>query len=93
MPAQQLAAKVVDQGLDLVVPGIERVQGPDQSEIRFFKKADQNEASRIAEAFQRLGVPVRVRDLSPRYETSERIRPRHFELWLGNDFPGRAIGR
>jgi hypothetical protein len=34
-----------------------------------------------------LGVRVVVRDLSSRYEGSLRIRPRHFELWLGNDFP------
>jgi hypothetical protein len=90
-PAQTLATQIANgQGLDVLVPGIERVNGPDRSELRFFKKTDQAEAARIAQALARLGTAVSVKDLSARYESSDRIRTRHFELWLGDDFPATA---
>jgi hypothetical protein len=84
--AAQRAASQLATGQDLTVPGIERAQGPNQSELRFFKKADRAEADRLAEMLKRLGVAAVVRDLSGRYDTSDKIRPRHFELWLGPDF-------
>jgi hypothetical protein len=86
--AQTLATQIASvQGLDLVVPGIERVAWRNRSELRFFKKTDQQEAARIVQDLRRFGAAVSVRDLSARYEGSDRIRPRHFELWLGDDFP------
>jgi hypothetical protein len=85
--AQRLASQLRAGPDALVIPGIQRIQGPGRSELRFFKKAERTQAEKIAERLRQLRVPVELRDLSGRYETSEQIRPRHFELWLGPEFP------
>jgi HEAT repeat protein len=87
--ARRLASAVrTSLGQELVVPGIEKVPGPSQSELRFFKKAERQDAEKIAETLRAMGVPVEVRDLSARYEGSPQVRPQHFELWLGDNFTG-----
>lgn len=86
--AQDLRERLVSAlGSDFSVPGIERRDGPTSSELRFFKKAEEDEANRIAKMLKDLGLSVAVRDLSNRYEDSKSIRPRHYELWLSTRYP------
>ena len=85
--ARSVATRLTEAlGSGFVVPGIERKRGPTRSELRFFKSGEAAEAGRIAAKLAELGVGVELKDLSARYEASSEIRPRHFELWLGDDF-------
>jgi hypothetical protein len=73
----------------VAVPGIELVGGraPADSELRFFRKADADEAGRIADRLRRAGLRVRPTYVAG-YEASTRVRPRQLELWLAAE----AIG-
>lgn len=85
--AEDFKSKLEQQGLGLVVPGIERLDvGPTRtSELRFFREVDRAEADRIGQALRDEGVSdVTVKKI-PGYEESTMIRPRHFELWLKGD--------
>lgn len=85
--ARSLAAQLIDKlGSDFVVPGIERKPGPKKSELRFFRSSERADAERVQQTLRQLGVNVELVDLSSRYETSTRIRPRHLELWLNDQY-------
>lgn len=71
--------------IGLVVPGIELKPGPKDTELRYFKSAEKEEAQSIAKALSQLGITAKLTDLSKRYENSTGIRPRHYELWLGRN--------
>ena len=72
----------VEQLRDTVVPPFERLRiGPRTSELRYFRRGDEAEARAIADAINRVGPSVEVKYVEG-HETSDRIRPRHFELWL-----------
>lgn len=82
-PAAKRAGEQV-KAAGFVVPGIERMvdKGPQVTELRYFRKADEAEAKRLQTVLQRAGVAVRLSDLSASYENSKSIRPGHFELWF-----------
>ena len=67
----------------LVVPGIQRVgaKSPKISQLRYFKKSEENEAKRILQIIGEKGYKVSLEYISG-YEDSKAIRPMHFELWF-----------
>ncbi len=69
-----------DVGLN--VPGIELRPGPARTEFRFFKQAEEGEATKIYNALREMGIQAELVDLSSQYEDSEQIRARHYELWF-----------
>lgn len=71
----------------LNIPGIELKEYSFQiSQLRVFKKDEIELANKIADVVAEFGgISIEVVDLSNRYPNSS-IRPRHFEIWLGNDF-------
>ena len=69
----------------LVVPGIELKAGPQNTELRYFKREEEEEAQSIVDALSELGIRVILTDLSARYQDSTGIRPRHYELWFGRN--------
>ena len=75
--AEQLEAR------GYVVPGIERLVnvGPNSSQLRFFRESDKQEARQILDALESLGLGVGL-EHTRGYETSDAIRPRHYELWF-----------
>jgi hypothetical protein len=78
--AEALAASLASAGW--VVPGIELLDvGPSVSELRYFRDTDSDEAVRIADALRSAGTPVTPKKVSG-YESSTKIRPGHYELWL-----------
>jgi hypothetical protein len=77
-------AKSLGARADVDIPGIERLDtGPKTTELRFFRKAEEQEARQIAEAITALGTPA-VATYIPGYEGSTNIRQRHYELWVAN---------
>lgn len=76
--AREIGLKL--RGLGYIVPGIERVpQGPDRSEVRYFKKTDEGEGKRLAEA---VGGGAEAKYVAG-HEDSKTLRARHFEVWFG----------
>ena len=82
--ARKLEERHADQGL--VVPGIELKAGPKRTALRYFSKAEKEEANRLTESLNELGLPTVSRDAS-RYVRKKKgrstIRLRHYELWVG----------
>lgn len=75
-------AKKIATNPNVVVPGIQRVaQTPTINEIRYFKLAEAIEAQEYAKSLRGLGVDA-VAKYIPGYESSQKLRPRHYELWL-----------
>jgi hypothetical protein len=86
--AQRAQAVSLIKGLgaraDVYVPGIERLdRGPKTTELRFFRKAEEQEARQIAEAITTLGTPAAATYVQG-YEGSTTIRQRHYELWIAD---------
>jgi hypothetical protein len=68
------------EGQGFVVPGIQKVSsGPNNTELRFFRSSEAEEAAKAAGALPIFGAKV---TLVKGYENSEGIRPRHYEVWL-----------
>lgn len=66
------------RAMGYIVPGIERLdQGPPRSQVRYFKKADEPEARRLAAAVGQAEAAY-----IEGHEESTQIRARHFEIWL-----------
>lgn len=75
-------AKQIAINPDIVVPGIQRVdQAPTETEIRYFKLADAVEAQGFEKALRDLGVDATAKYI-PGYESAQKLRPRHYELWI-----------
>jgi hypothetical protein len=68
-----------------IVPGIERLveKGPRDTELRFFRNAEEKKATRITGLLEKMGIKATLSDLSATYENSQAIRPGHYELWFG----------
>jgi hypothetical protein len=56
--------------------------GPDQTQLRLFKKVDAKEAARLLIALKKQLTRIVLLDLSPTYDQMNSIRPGHLELWL-----------
>ncbi|MDH7444964.1 hypothetical protein [Aquimarina sp. 2201CG14-23] len=68
------------------VPGIElKEYSFQESQLRVFKKEELKLARKIVNVVRDFGASIQVVDLSKRYPNAN-IRPRHFEIWLGDEF-------
>jgi len=83
--ASEVVAELQRQGY--IVPGIENVGAkaklPRTSQLRYYQTDSiaQGDTKDITETLGRLGV-----NLSPVSLNSSAVRPRHYELWFGQDF-------
>lgn len=75
---------------EIQVPGVELISAsPNNSELRCFRKGE-CESAYLQEIHNLLKQPfadLEIIDLSERYKGSTRIRPKHFELWVGKNTP------
>jgi hypothetical protein len=80
--AREIGFKLENAGFS--APGIERLVeiGPNTNQLRFFRKAEVDEAAKIVDFLSSIGIETELVDLSAKYETSSAIRPRHYELWF-----------
>lgn len=79
--AAEVASKL-SQDTNIVVPGIQKVdEATSANEIRYFKLADAVEAEELSKQLSKYGVKTVTKYLSG-YESPEKLRPRHYELWL-----------
>lgn len=77
-------AKQLAQNASVIVPGVQKVeQAPNSNEIRYFKLAEAVEAEGLAKALKELGFDARTKYV-PGYESSQKLRPRHYELWMSS---------
>jgi hypothetical protein len=82
-PAKQLA-DTLESSANVVVPGVRRVgTGPSETELRYFKSEERQEAEQIANDLTSLGLKVETKYV-PGFESSNKIRPRHYELWISS---------
>lgn len=71
---------------ELVVPGIQKVAAvPNATELRYFKLADAVEADGYAKTLASHGIATSSKYV-PGYESSQKLRPRHYELWISSDW-------
>ena len=85
--AKDLAAKLTNSVERLVVPGVQLIRNTlSMNELRYFRPEDRDDANRIAAKLVEFGLKVKAVDQSiyARRQNSK-LRPRHFELWLGPD--------
>ena len=67
------------------VPGIQLVEtNLGNNELRYFKISEKAQAEKIAEKITALGLAVDAKYIRG-HETSTKIRPRHYELWIGGN--------
>ncbi|HUL12940.1 MAG TPA: hypothetical protein VLU73_12335 [Methylococcaceae bacterium] len=79
--AEEIRAVLKKSGF--VVPGIETLTtGPTTTEVRYFRKADEGQATRIADLLKDKKVPNVVTKYIGRFEGSNRIRPGQVEIWF-----------
>ncbi len=62
--------------------------GPGTSQVRYFRKAEADEAGKIVKLLANDKVPIEAQYISG-YENSDWIRPRHYEIWFAAGQPGR----
>lgn len=75
-------ARQVSVDPNIVVPGVQRVdQAPAANEIRYFKLAEAIEAQGFAKSLRGFGIDAATKYI-PGYESTQKLRPRHYELWL-----------
>jgi hypothetical protein len=74
--------------LGYVVPGIERIvdTGPRNSQLRYFRNTEKEEAVKIIDVLDQIGVRLNLEYIRG-YEESDKIRPGHFEIWFAADEP------
>ncbi len=74
-------------GRSIVVPGIQLVnQTADETQLRYFKEIDREEAYEMADYLRKLGCSVADPvSLAVRYNEDKRVRPRTYELWVAGD--------
>ena len=85
--SQSSQAKAIVEGLEkegYVVPAIEKTKGMNLSitELRYYRKAEAEEALKIVNSLKVMKVNVRLVDRSSENENSQNIRARHYELWF-----------
>jgi hypothetical protein len=83
--AQVIRKALQDAGY--IVLGIEYVptaRGLETTDVRFYHAAEKGEAEKIAKLLKNAGEPTVSPKYLPQYETSTRVRPNHFEVWLAH---------
>jgi uncharacterized protein YoxC len=85
--AKLIASRLQQNGF--IVPGIENVgeKASGNSVLKYFHKNDEEagDAKKIAEILQGEKIAADPK-YTPGFDDSSKIRPRHYELWLGSDF-------
>lgn len=80
----QIIGKSVSENA-FVVPGVQKLSfGPTNTELRYFRRTEKDEAEAIGVIIRSLGVPVNVVYVAG-YEQSRSIRQRHYELWFSEN--------
>lgn len=75
-------ASALTRETSAVVPGIQKLdQVPRTCELRYFKMADAAEAEKLAATLRNEGMDA-VPKYVPGFESAQKLRPRHFELWV-----------
>lgn len=59
--------------------------GPQDSQLRYFRKQDKDEAVLLLKELQKMHSPIRLQDMSARYKGMEAVNAGHYELWLAPD--------
>ena len=59
--------------------------GPSDSQLRFFKKRDEDGAKQLLTKLKAVVPRLHLTDLSRQYEALDWIKPGHYELWLAPD--------
>lgn len=79
----QEVAKELEKN-NLIVPGVQRLDaGPTKTELRFFKLKEEVAAKDILAALSKNGLKAHLSYI-PGYESSDNMRPNHFELWISS---------
>lgn len=74
------AAQNLLENRQLIVPGIQKVNSTSaNTELRYFRKSEEQEAKQIAESLKNFNVQTIY---IPGNEDSTAMRPRHYELWF-----------
>lgn len=69
--------------MSVIVPRIIQINdGPSKNQLRFFRKLEAHEAMEIKRNLDGFVNNLVLVDLSHKYENSDSIRSRHYELWL-----------
>ena len=56
--------------------------GPRESQLRYFRKEDESQATELLAVLRRLIPELKLKDLSLEYSNVRWIKSGHFELWL-----------
>lgn len=65
---------------------VQRVDyGPRKSQLRYFKRQDQQQAEELFAALRRQIPQLELNDASGRFQNVDWIKPGHYELWLAPD--------
>jgi len=56
--------------------------GPNNSQLRFFKREDEKEATELVEMLRKYIPELQLRDLSSQYANVVWLKSGHYELWL-----------
>lgn len=59
--------------------------GPNESDLRFFKKQDAEYAKHLLTKLKKILPKLELKDLSRQYKNIVWIKPGHYELWLSPD--------
>jgi len=83
--AKRIVKKLQEQGY--IVPGIEKIEQTQypirMTQIRYFQKREENEATEISLILKQLGVMDAIPEHIPGYENS--VPPRQYEIWFRLD--------
>jgi hypothetical protein len=76
-------------GQPIIVPKIDPVtRAPDHLELRYFKRADRDEAGALAVIISGiLGSTLGLNDRSATNDARQDVKPRTYELWFPHDWP------
>jgi arginine utilization protein RocB len=83
--ANQIKERLTAAGI--LVLGIEYVPQAarlTETDVRYYRKADEPEAQKIADVLKDAGVASTQLKYLKGYENSTKIRPNHFEVWLAS---------
>lgn len=78
--AERIAKQLTDS--TGFIAGIEHIAtGPSTTELRYFRSSELDDARAIEAALVSSGLTVNLKYV-PGFESSKKIRPRQFELWI-----------
>lgn len=57
-------------------------RGPRKSQLRYFKKQDQQQAQELLVTLRTMIPAIELSDLSGKFDNTDWVKPGHYELWL-----------